>query len=174
MIISLDELRTYITTDLKDSVLEARLQAIESTIRQYTNNNFQKRNIRFCCPVVSQKLYLTSKLIREGDTVQITDSIFNDGVYHITETDFDYTTLNEQLIDEPAVTITKVEYPKDVKMGAVNMLKWELENRDKVGIQSETISRHSVTYYNMDGDNSVMGYPKSIMGFLRAYKKPRF
>lgn len=174
MIISLDELRTYITTDLKDSVLEARLQAIESTIRQYTNNNFQKRNIRFCCPVVSQKLYLTSKLIREGDTVQITDSIFNDGVYHITETDFDYTTLNEQLIDEPAVTITKVEYPKDVKMGAVNMLKWELENRDKVGIQSETISRHSVTYYNMDGDNSVMGYPKSIMGFLRAYKKSRF
>ena len=174
MIISLDKLRTYITTDLKDSVLEARLQAIESTIRQYTNNNFQKRNIRFCCPVVSQKLYLTSKLIREGDTVQITDSIFNDGVYHITETDFDYTTLNEQLIDEPAVTITKVEYPKDVKMGAVNMLKWELENRDKVGIQSETISRHSVTYYNMDGDNSVMGYPKSIMGFLRAYKKARF
>jgi hypothetical protein len=66
------------------------------------------------------------------------------------------------------------EYPADVKMGVVNMLKWELENRDKVGIQSETISRHSVTYFNMDGDNSTMGYPKSLLGFLKPYHRARF
>lgn len=66
------------------------------------------------------------------------------------------------------------EYPADVKMGVVNMLKWELENRDKVGIASETISRHSVTYFNMDGDNSVMGFPKSLLGFLKPYMKARF
>lgn len=66
------------------------------------------------------------------------------------------------------------EYPPDIKMGVVNMLKWDLENRDKVGVQSETISRHSVTYFNMDGDNSAMGYPKSMLGFLKPYMKPRF
>ena len=66
------------------------------------------------------------------------------------------------------------EYPADIKMGVVNMLKWELENRDKVGIQSETISRHSVTYFNMDGDNSTMGYPKSLLGFLKPYMRARF
>lgn len=66
------------------------------------------------------------------------------------------------------------EYPADVKMGVVNMLKWDLENRDKVGVQSETLSRHSVTYFNMDGDNSSMGYPKSLLGFLKPYKRARF
>ena len=66
------------------------------------------------------------------------------------------------------------EYPADVKMGVVNLLKWELNCRDKVGVASETISRHSVTYFNMDGDNSVMGYPKSLLGFLRPYKRARF
>ena len=66
------------------------------------------------------------------------------------------------------------QYPMDVKMGVVNLLKWEATNRDKVGVASESISRHSVTYFNMDGDNSIMGYPRSLMGFLRPYMKARF
>lgn len=69
---------------------------------------------------------------------------------------------------------TEGEYPMDVKMGVVNLMKWELDNRDKVGVASETISRHSVTYFNMDGDNSIMGYPRSLMGFLKPYKRARF
>lgn len=113
MIISIEELKKYITTTLDDSVLEAKLQALEASIQRYTNNNFQR------C-----------------------------------------------LIDG--------EYPPDVKMGVVNMLQWDIENRGKVGIQSETISRHSVTYFNMDGENSLMGYPKSLLGFLKPYKKARF
>lgn len=67
-----------------------------------------------------------------------------------------------------------IEYPMDVKMGVVNLMKWELNNRDKVGVQSESISRHSVTYYNVDGSNTVMGYPKTLMGFLKPYMKARF
>jgi len=123
---------------------------------------------------MSQKLFLTSKLLLKGDTVQISESSFNDGVYHITEIDEDYISLNENLIDESVCMITKVKYPKDVQMGVVKMLKWNLEHGDKVGIASETISRHAVTYFNMDGDNSIMGYPKSLLGFLKPYKKARF
>lgn len=66
------------------------------------------------------------------------------------------------------------EYPMDVKMGVVGMMKWELNNRDKVGVASETISRHSVTYFDMTGDNSAMGYPRSLLGFLRPYRRARF
>ena len=69
--------------------------------------------------------------------------------------------------------VTKVEYPIDIKLGVANMLKWDLDNREKVGIQSETISRHSVTYFNMDGDNSTVSYPKSLVGFLKPYMKAR-
>ena len=82
--------------------------------------------------------------------------------------------LNKPLFDEDGVLITKVEYPYDVRLGVVNMMKWDITNRDKVGIQSETISRHSVSYFNMDGDNSLMGYPKSLLGFLEPYKRARF
>ena len=174
MIISVEDVKKYITTTEADAVLEGKLQALELLIRKYTNNNFQKRNIRFNCPVMAQKLYLSTALLKQGDTVQISESIYGDGVYTITEKEDEFMTLNENLIDEAMVMVTKVEYPIDVVMGVVNMLKWDLDNRDKVGIQSETISRHSVTYFNMDGDNSNMGYPKSLLGFLKPYMKARF
>ena len=66
------------------------------------------------------------------------------------------------------------QYPMDVKMGVVNLVKWELNNRDKVGVASESISRHSVTYFDMTGDNSTMGYPKALLGFLKPYRRARF
>lgn len=66
------------------------------------------------------------------------------------------------------------EYPMDVKMGVISLMKWELENREKAGIESETISRHTVNYLNLDYYNSAAGYPKSLMGFLTPYKKARF
>ena len=67
-----------------------------------------------------------------------------------------------------------IVYPADIKMGVVNLIKWELGMRSKAGIASESISRHSVTYSDMTGDNSIMGYPKAFMGFLRPYMKARF
>ena len=173
MIISVDELKKFIITTESDEVLEAKLQALEILIRKYTNNNFQNRNIRFTCQSMSQKLYLTTPYLKVGDTIQISHSIFNDGIYTIEEIDDKFIKLNETLYDEAEVRVTKIVYPKDVQMGVANMLKWDLENRDKVGIQSEALSRHSVTYFNMDGDNSTVGYPKSLVGFLKPYMKAR-
>jgi hypothetical protein len=167
VIISVDELKQYITTDKTDQVLEAMLQALELMIRSYTNNNFQNRNKRFYSDIEGGVLLSFSyPYLSEGDTVQISESKLNDGLYILSD--------NMGLLDEKNVLVTKVEYPADVKMGVVNLAKWELENREKVGIQSESISRHSVTYFNMDWDNSVMGYPKSLLGFLRPYMKARF
>ena len=114
MLMTVAELRRYITTDEEDQVLEAMLQALELSIQGYTNNDFKRH------------------LTAEG------------------------------------------EYPMDVKMGAVNLMKWELNNRDKVGIASESISRHSVTYVDQTGENTLMGYPVALMGFLRPYKRARF
>lgn len=66
------------------------------------------------------------------------------------------------------------EYPMDVKMGAVNLMKWELNHREKVGVATESISRHSVTYFDMGDTNSAMGYPKALLGFLLPYMRARF
>lgn len=177
MIISVEELRNHITTDENDLVLEAKLQALELLVRKYTNNNFQDRNRRIRCAVsYTSGLQYVSTLFKVGDTVQLSNSAYNNGLYTITSIDAENGCmgLNEALTDESDVLVTKVVYPMDVKMGVVNMLKWDLDNRDKVGIQSETISRHSVTYFNMDGDNSTIGYPKSLVGFLKPYMKARF
>lgn len=175
MIISVEELRRYISTDEEDQALAGRLQALELLIRGYTNNNFQVRGLHCECDI-SGGTFMSDTFtpFEVGDTVQVSGSAKNNGLYTVkTVTDTTFT-VDEKTYDDFDVYVVKVAYPADVKMGVVNLLKWELNNRDKVGVQSESISRHSVTYYNMDGDNSIMGYPKSLMGFLRPYMKARF
>lgn len=174
MIVSVEKLRTYVTTNLSDEVLEEKLQALELLIRKYTNNNFQNRNIRFNCNASSKGLELSTPHLKAENTIEISQSQYNDGVYYITSIEDGNIALNKVLFDEEDVLITKVVYPFDIQMGVVEMIRWDINNRDKVGIQSETISRHSVTYFNMDGDNSLMGYPRSLLGFLQPYMKARF
>jgi hypothetical protein len=115
MIVTVEELRRHVNTDKDDKALEDILQALESSIKRYTNNSF-------------------TRVLEE-----------NNG-----------------------------QYPPDVKMGVVNLMQWELNSREKVGVQSETISRHSVTYASVSAADFDMGYPKRLMGFLKPYMKARF
>ena len=178
MILTVAELRNYITTDEEEQVLEAKLQALELLIRAYTNNNFQTRAFRAVAVAVAEenKLLFNSPVpFKAGDTLQITESDFmQDELVTVDYTSDDSVTVVEDLADESGVVVTKVKYPMDVKMGVVNLMKWELDNREKVGVASETISRHSVTYVDQTGDNTIMGYPVALMGFLKPYRKARF
>ena len=177
MIMTVAELRQFITTEETDQVLEAKLQALELSIRRYTNNNFQKRAFRAIAVAMAsghQLLVDTANPFKAGDTLQITDSELNAGLVNVRTSSNGTITVKEELYDESGVIITKVVYPADVKMGVANLLKWQLENADRIGVASETLSRHSVTYFDMSGDNSTMGFPKSLMGFLKPYMKARF
>lgn len=177
MIMTVDTLRQFVTTEETDQALEARLQALEMLIRGYTNNNFQKRPFRAVAVAVAEgnRLLVSGATpFKAGDTLEITESEFNGGLVTVAAVSDGAITVSEELYDESGVVITKVIYPADVKQGVARMLQWQLDNGDKVGVQSETISRHSVTYFNMDGDNSSMGFPKSLLGFLKPYKKARF
>ena len=178
MILTVSELKQYITTDETDQVLEAELQALELLIRAYTNNNFQIRAFRAVAVAVADgnKLMFNSPVpFKVGDTLQITESDFmQDELVTVLTVDDASITVSGELSDESGVVVTKVKYPMDVKMGIVNLMKWELDNREKVGVASESISRHSVTYVDQTGDNTVMGYPVALMGFLKAYRKARF
>ena len=174
MIISISELRELLPEykSISDKTLEYKLKSIESLIRSYTKNSFQCPTYRF--EVSSDTALIgTNEYFNTGDTVQISESI-NNGLYEIVSIENGRTVLNGELLPSKHNLITKIKYPSDIVMGAVNMLKWDMDNRDKVGIQSETISRHSVTYFNMDGDNSLAGYPKLLTGFLKPYMKARF
>ena len=178
MILTVSELRQHITTDESEQVLEGKLQALELLIRAYTNNNFQVRAFRAVAVATSDgnKLLFNSPIpFKVGDTLQITESDFmQDELFTVSAVDESSITVSGEVIDESGVVVTKVKYPMDVKMGVVNLMKWELDNREKVGVASETISRHSVTYVDQTGDNTVMGYPVALMGFLKPYRKARF
>lgn len=174
MIMSVQELKRFVDTDEEDSVLEELLQALETLIRSYTNNNFQQRAVRRMADIVGGVIIMDSlQPFKVGDTVQVTESDFNDGLYTVLEVDDSTITVKESTYDEDDVLVTRIVYPRDVKMGVVNLVKWEMSMRYKVGVQSETISRHSITYSGM-GDDAEMGYPKELLGFLNPYRKARF
>lgn len=66
------------------------------------------------------------------------------------------------------------QWPKDIKLGVAKLIEYDLGIGTKAGIASETISRHSVTYESMTKDNSINGYPKRLMAFLKPYMCARF
>lgn len=186
MLMTVEELKKYINTDETDEVLAAKLKALELTIRKYTNNNFMVRGIRTTADAFNKTF--TCKTVanfKVGDTVQVSMSDFMDGLLCTIAAIEDNTiTVAEDIFHEEDVLITKVEYPEDVKMGAVNILKWQLRNdaaasgdKSAMPVQSESISRHSVTYAqdSTEADlDSDFGVPKKHIAFLKAYHKARF
>lgn len=173
MILTLEEARD-LCPGMDDKTIQTRLDAIEGIIRAYTNNRFQVRMARFAAPSAGRKLDGFSPYIGAGDTVQISQSHINDGLYTVESVADEVTIVDRDLYDHGCNVVTKVEYPAAVKAVARGLIKWEAENRGKVGVKSETLSRYSVTYYDQDANNQVMGYPVSLLGGLAPYMRARF
>lgn len=128
--------------------------------------------MRFYAPSDSEGIIGSSPFLEIGDTVEINESI-NEGIYTVEKIEAEMIRLDRKLYAAADNMVTKVVYPEAVKEGVLNMLQWELNMRSKTGIKSETLSRHSVTYFDMDAANSLDGYPVSLMGFLEPYYKAR-
>lgn len=175
MIISVEKAKELVEFNgWTDAKIEMKLKSIEQAIRAYTNNNFQDRGYRVRADIVDGAFVSLSPVpFAVDDTVQVSESQLNKGLFTISGTDDTTFTVSDDLKNEYGVLVTKIVYPADVIDCCVNLLEWEKNNRAKVGIQSETLSRHSVTYFNMDGANSVHGYPVSLLGCLKAYRKVR-
>ncbi|MDY6038440.1 MAG: hypothetical protein SPI74_05630 [Eubacterium sp.] len=175
MIISVDRIKKIEQfKSVDDEEIKEQLDALEILIRKYTNNNFQNRHVRFTASSINDKLNGISPFLKVGDTVQISQSKVNDGLYVVKKLNIDSIVVDKSLFTVNKNLVTKVEYPFDVKQGIINLMVWEIENRSKVGVKSETLSRHSVTYFDLDKTNQVMGYPVSLLGFLDKYIKARF
>lgn len=186
MLMTVEELKQYIKTEEPDALLAAKLAAIELTIRKYTNNNFQKRGFRVTADIKAG-VFMSNSLIpfNVGDTIMISESdLQSDCLCTVKEVNDTTFTVQEGVADDDSVLVTKVEYPLDVKLGAVNILKWQLKNEaaaagdtSKKDVQSETLSRYSVTYAtdSTEADIDVnFGVPKKHVAFLSLYEKARF
>jgi len=62
-------------------------------------------------------------------------------------------------------------FPESLKLIAANMISYNL-NITRSNIQSETISRYSVTYKS--GEGTMGGYPLSVVGGLRKWYRVVF
>lgn len=115
MIMTVEELRSYVNIEETDPGLELKLQALERMIQGYTNNNFRR-------------------FVENGVIV----------------------------------------YPPDIKLGVIELIKYDMAMKDKRGIASESISRHSVSYTDPNAGENALGYPKAMLGFLKPYMRARF
>ena len=177
MIITVEEIKEMPEfKDMPEATIKRKLTAIEELVRAYTNNNFQNRAKRIRASSSETKLHGICEYFKEGDTVQISESAVNNGLYVIKAIDKESGTtgLDKKLFESRHNLVTKIEYPTAVVDGTVNLMIWESTMRNKVGIASETLSRHSVTYFSQDSDNQLMGYPITLLGFLKPYIKARF
>lgn len=172
MIISASDLKSQINVgSTTDEQITVKLEAIEAVIRRYTNNNFQQREVRLAGRSSGMNVYGVPQYFAIGDTVQISGSGVNDGLYQVTDVADDHLQLDKFLLATDFNLVTKIKYPADVIQCAVDLYKWKQNMGEKVGIKSETISRHSVTYE--DSATLFMGYPEGILKGLLLHKKAR-
>lgn len=151
-----------------------RLAAIEQSIRHETHNNFQVRAARVVAPSVGGWIQGVSKYIVQGDTVEVSKSGVNDGLYVVIDIANGCMRLDGDLFDVPGNRVTLVRYPKDVVAGGVAILEYERKMAGKLGIASEGISRHNVSYIQPTGADGIMGYPASVTSFIKRHRKAMF
>lgn len=174
MIISTEQARELVSfpESWTDSKIQMKLRAIEQTVRAYTHNDFTDRDYKRTADIVGGSFVMDAPMpFVAGDTVQITETRLNKGLFTVAVADESVFSVLEAVQDEPSVLVTKVVYPADVVDCCVNLLEWEITNRDKVGVKSETLSRHSVTYE--DSASMFLGYPLALLGCLKLYRKLR-
>ena len=165
--------------DPSDKSLARKLRSVESRIRAHTNNPFQVRAIRVEAASSDGVLLGVHQHMRVGDTVQISASDVNDGLYVIEEIDKDTRTvkLDTELFDSGFNRATLVRYPEDVIDGAVGIIEYEAARpAKKADVSSESLSRHSVSYdASGNAQNGLFaGYPLRVIGFMKPYMRPWF
>ena len=171
MIVTVEELKKVSGLSNKsDEELALMDVGIEDFIRQYTNNSFTIRNITFNTPSTNGTLDMVHPLFAVGDTILISNSDYNNGVYVIESLDGK---LNKELFDCDKNRVTLVKYPASIKLGVIKLMQYSARMDSKIGISSESLSRHSVSYAQPTND-SIGGYPSHLMSFLKPYMRARF
>lgn len=175
MLMSVEYLRKFVDTEETDEILEERLVALESAIRQETHNTFTERYFRHETAILNGVILAPNKHIASGDTVLISGMHYGNGIYTVQDGNM----LKPVPDDTEYAILHRVVYPPDVVMGCVDIMRYKLSCAAqraelKAGISSETISRHSVSFVGEDAYSGVFGVPERLVKFLDRYRKARF
>lgn len=181
MIISLDDLKDLlkITKSDNDEWMQFRLDAIETMIVNKTNNKFINPNTKICDylkfennQIIGVGINFVNMGYSQGNDIVVFNSKFNDGHYIIESVNDNTLTLTTNVKSEESnASIGVVNYPYDIISGVVKLMDYDIKMADKIGVKSETISRYSVTYYDMNSSENVEGFPSALLAFIKKYKK---
>lgn len=177
MIITLDKAKEF-----NPKITQEELDGIEKAIRKETNNPFQNLAARFHQLIFEdeKKIIVFDDVegLRKGDTVQVSNSKWNDGLYVIEVTEGNEITLQSEprLFNgsNPEAFITKIEYPADIVAGVQKLLQYDFQMSGKMGLKSKTVSRMSETYFDQNSTESIAGYPAAMMSFIDKYRRMRW
>lgn len=177
MIITLEKAHKF-----NPNATQEELDGIERAIRKETNNPFQNLKARFHQLIFEdeKKIIVFDDVegLRKGDTVQVSNSKWNDGLYVIELIEGNTITLQGEprLFNgsNPEAFITKIEYPADIIAGVQKLLKYDGQMSGKMGLKSKTVSRMSETYFDQNSTESIAGYPAAMMSFIDKYRRMRW
>ncbi|HEL2218556.1 TPA: hypothetical protein TYI97_001125 [Streptococcus suis] len=175
MIISLNE-----ALIIHPKATQKMCDGLETMVRKVTNNHFQLEKFRLTHLSLEGSTIKVDKgrldIFREGDTVEINGTDFNDGLYVISGVSDGILSVNSTFIPEykKGAILTKISYPTDVIEGVKKLLAYDAKMTDKIGVKSESVARWSVTYYDVTASESQEGYAAVLLGFLSKYKKIRW
>ena len=171
MIIPLDDAR-----EINPEITQLELDAYESQIRALTNNNFNHKYIKVLnIGLTGNKIITPIELlgIKAGHTVEIFGTVFNNGLYVVTEVKPFELIVEADFTSEIAIRggVVLVDYPSDLQVGLAQVIAYKHKMANKIGIKSESVARMSTTYVDA---NNVEGVPNSQWAFLDKYKKIRW
>ena len=176
MIITLGDARA-----IDDSITQDDLDALEAACRSLTNNKFQNRHIRFKeIEFVGTNLIAIQDPIvglKVGDTIEVNYSHYNDGLFVIEEIAGKQIKVQGTpfiVANTGGSMLTLVQYPADIARGIKKLIAYDKKMASKIGIKSESISRMSITYYDVNASENIDGYPASLLSFLTKYEKMRW
>ena len=171
MLIDVATLRKFIETDEDDFKLAFRVDAVEHSIRAYTNNNFLLQQTVQDMSISGGVMNVANAIFKVNDTVQLFHTGYLDGIYDVTDDLGGSCYKLSGDLPDCSGTVGLVRYPKDVISGAVAMIAYDIDNEGRDGVASESLSRHSVSYVALGSGNSIAGYPTHVTSFLKPYRR---
>lgn len=185
MIITRSEAKALlqITNTDNDSFIDLNLPIIEQVICDYCNTDFiDKQFDYFSSGSISfissdNSINLTgieNKKLVTNDSIRVYKSLRNNQSYTIDSVSTSKIIVNslDTIIDEDegeGVYITRINYPKTLKLTASKMLNFLIADLDEdktPGAKSEKIDDYSVTY-----EDNYQGFPISILKALNVYRQ---
>lgn len=154
------------------------IDALEEMVRSYTSNKFNVPGTLTHGYTVDSTNTITlnqpSDFFTEGATIELIGADANAGTYDIEAVSGQTLTLRmpqDITLFTGVYTnyVALVRYPRQMSVNILKLVKYAEDMRDKTGIKSETISRMSISYIDVNAGQTIEGYPAMFLEFLNSY-----